>query len=215
MPTPRVPLTRSRVLASAITLADAEGLEAVSMRRLAETLSVVPMALYKHVADKEDLVNGMVDTVIEVFTASEPASDDWQGVVRERTMAARAAVLAHPWLRRAIETRTTRTIAVLRHMEALTSAMLAGGMDANLVHHAMHTLGNRIWGFSPEMFDETRQPTSKQAGPPPDPSEFPGIMAVAMDAQERRPGKGCDEEFEFEFALTLILDGVARLAATE
>lgn len=211
----RQPLNRSTVLARAVELADAEGLDALSMRRLAQELDVVPMALYKHVADKDDLVTGMVDLVIESFSVDGPSPRNDSGAWRERfatrVLAARSAVADHPWLRRAIETRTIRTPAVLGHMEALTSILLTEGFDPDLVHHGMHTLGNRIWGFSPEMFNEPAGVTKRTRSPQPDPADYPGILTLAAAAQALRPeATGCDEDAEFTFALDLILDGLNR-----
>lgn len=214
----RPPLNRDAVLAAAVQLADDEGVDAVSMRALAQRLDVVPMALYKHVASKEDLVTGMVDVVIGEFgrpTASSPG--DWKESVRHAILQARRVVMAHPWVRRAIETRTVRTPAVLGHMERLTSTLLAAGLSPDLTHHAMHVLGNRIWGFSPELFNESgpRPADTRSTAPQPDPDDYPGILTVAADAARRRPGAtGCDEEFEFTFALDLILDAVQRLHDT-
>ena len=125
------------------------------MRRLAQRLGVVPMALYKHVADKDELLDGMVDVVIEEFAPPDPALG-WKDRVRQQLLSARRAVLRHPWARRAIESRTQRTPAVLAYMDAVAGTLIAGGFSADLAHHVMHALGNRIWGFSPEMFDESQ-----------------------------------------------------------
>lgn len=146
----RATLNRARVVAAAIALADAEGLEAVSMRALAEQLGVVPMALYKHVADKEDLLNGMVNALIaEMPEAPALPPGKWQEALRQTLLGARAVITAHPWARRAIETRTVRTPTVLDHMERVTQIFLRAGFSADLAHHVMHLLGNRIWGFGP------------------------------------------------------------------
>ncbi|MBT9256859.1 TetR/AcrR family transcriptional regulator [Phycicoccus sp. MAQZ13P-2] len=214
--TERTPLSRPRVLTDAVALADAEGIEAVSMRRLAERLGVVPMALYKHVADKEDLLDGVVEEVLgEVVVAPRPRTpDDWPDAVRATVLSARAAVQRHPWLRRVLETRSRRTPAVLRHMDAVTRHLLDGGFTPDLAHHGMHALGSRIWGFSPELFDESVAAPTRRAAPAPDPADYPGILAVALDAQARRPrATSCDDEFEFRFALDLLLDGLERLRA--
>lgn len=214
--------TRADVVSAAITLADREGLDAVSMRRVAEAVGVVPMALYKHVADKEALVDAMVDQVIagyQVVAGSQVVGGgDWREAFVARVMAARAALARHPWARRAIETRRRRTPTVLAHMEALTSLLLSAGMSPALAHHGMHALGNRIWGFSPELFNDpagggSEVDSTGSSGEGIDPADFPGIRAVAQDAQRRRPGLGCDEDFEFTFALDLILDGLERLHA--
>ena len=218
------------MLREAVELADADGLEAVSMRRLAQRLGVVPMALYKHVADKEELLDAMVDLLIAEYAAPEDEADDagaeavaqdWRQAVRARLLAARRAVTRHPWARRAIESRTRRTPAVLGHMDAVAGTLLAGGLSADLTHHVMHALGNRIWGFSPEMFDESRAdaeaPAPAEEVPQAEPGEaareftarFPHIVQIARAAGGG--GSGCDEDFEFAFALDLLLDGAERL----
>lgn len=210
--TGRSPLSRTSVLAAAVALADEEGIDAISMRRLAERLGVVPMALYKHVADKEDLLDGMVDVVIGEFTYSD-GDPDWRAAFTAGIRSARASVMRHPWARRAIETRTLRTPAVLGHMEALTRLLLDAGLSPDLAHHAMHTLGNRIWGFSPELFNQAPGTAERRStADSPDPAHYAAILAIAADAEARRPGAtGCDEDFEFTFALDLVLEGVARL----
>lgn len=226
----REALSRSRVLRAAVELADAEGAEAVSMRRLADRLGVVPMALYKHVSSKEDLLDGMVDQVIgEIPSAAlraevEDGELSWAEGVKATVFAARDMLHRHPWARRTIETRTRRSPAVLAHMDAVTRMHLAGGLTPDLTHHSMHALGNRIWGFSPELFNDPAgaarsgspavspaRPRTPRAAAALDPADFPGIMAVAADAAARRPGAaGCDEDFELAFAIDLIVDGVAR-----
>ncbi|RBY94477.1 TetR/AcrR family transcriptional regulator [Blastococcus sp. TBT05-19] len=218
--TGRTPLSSSRVLVAAVELADEAGVDAVSMRALAQRLGVVPMALYKHVASKEVLLDGMVDQVLIEIEDPDPALD-WRAAVRARVLGARRAVLRHPWARRAIESRTRRTPVVLGHMDAVARLLLAGGFSPDLTHHVMHALGNRIWGFSPELFEE--EPAQGAALPDPEQQaemarefaqRFPGILAVATAATGgdlSAVGQGCDEDFEFEFALDLLLDGAERL----
>jgi AcrR family transcriptional regulator len=219
----RARLNRERVLRAAVALADDAGIGALSMRRLAQQLGVVPMALYKHVADKEELLDGMVDTVIAEI--EPPAPDlDWKPAVRQRILAARRAVLRHPWARHAIESRTTRTPAVLGHLDSLAGMFHAGGLTPDLTHHVMHALGNRVWGFSPELFNapppaapqrlsaDEQQALAHEFG-----QRYPNILAIAAAATDgdlSTVGQGCDEQFEFEFALDLLLDGVERLHRT-
>ncbi|GAA1775691.1 TetR/AcrR family transcriptional regulator [Nostocoides vanveenii] len=211
----RDPLSREAVLRAAVAVADERGLEALSMRHLAERLGVVPMALYKHVADKEDLIDGMIEILLADLP--RPAADrrpQWREAVVASIAAVRRLHGDHPWLRRALETRTLRTPAVLGHMEHLSSLFLAGGFSADLTHHLMHLLGNRIWGFSPELFNEApgRAAPRRSTAAIPDPGDYPGILAIATDARARRPdATGCDEDFEFDFALGVILDAAERL----
>jgi len=219
---PRERLNRDRVLQAAVALADRSGIGAVSMRALAQDLGVVPMALYKHVRDKDELLDGMVDVLIDEFEPPDPALD-WKAAIRHRLLSARRVVLRHPWARKAIESRTRRTPTVLAYMDSVTGMFLAAGFSADLTHHLMHALGNRIWGFSPELFEEPRDDDA----PPLTPEQqaalaaefaqrYPHILEVAMAATRgdlSGVGAGCDEEFEFGFALDLLLDGAGRLHA--
>ncbi|MGW0038795.1 TetR/AcrR family transcriptional regulator [Gordonia sp. NPDC003376] len=214
----RESLTRDRVLRAGVDLADAEGLDAVTMRGLAGRLDVVATALYKHIADKEDLLDGMVDTLVdEMATPRTHPTTQWQSAIRDTVHNARRVVTEHEWARRALESRTVRTAAVLHHMERVSEIFLDAGFSADLTHHVMHLLGNRIWGFSPELF--TGPPGSPSAGTPrrstgpvPDPDDYPAIVAITVDSRARRPqATGCDEDFEFDFALDVLIDGIARL----
>lgn len=205
------------MLREAIALADSEGFEGFSMRTLAARLSVVPMALYKHVSDRSDLIAGMVDEVILSYESPSAQLGGWKARVRFRVLAARSTYLAHPWLGAAIEERTRRTDAVFAHMNALAGEFMAGGVSADLTHYAMHALGNRIWGYSREAFPDEAAPTPADA----DHAEiaqymtenYPHIVAIALDAATRNPS-GCDQQDEFDFALDLLLDGVERLHDT-
>jgi AcrR family transcriptional regulator len=207
------PLNRAQVLANAVDLADAEGIDAVSMRALASRLGVVPMAIYKHVADKQDLTSGMIDVVVASYGVVSEGGG-WQESVRERVLVARHALARHPWLRQAIEAASTPTPTVLAHMNAIAGSFVDGGFSYDLTHHAMHALGHRIWGFSPEAFSAT--PPRPEA--PVDEAvaqamaeRFPHIAAIAQAAASSNPSGGCDEDDEFAFTLDLLLDGFQRL----
>lgn len=214
----RARLNRERVVQAAVALADRDGLDSLSMRHLADRLGVVPMALYKHVAGKEELVDAMVDLIIAEIEAP-PAGSGWQEAVRGRILAARAALLAHPWARAAVESRTTTTPAVLDHLNTVAGLMRQGGLSVDLTHHAMHALGSRVWGFTQDLFG-----AGDPAAPPPGPEQqamlaqaFPWIAeiaAVVAHDPDSVVGGGCDDQFEFELALDLLLDGIAHLHAT-
>lgn len=208
-------LSRAQVVDAAIALADREGLSAVSMRQLAGDLGVVPMALYKHVADKNDLVAAMIDRVVADYPRPS-AGAPWREAVRTRVLGARDALLVHPWLRPAIESATDRTPVILGYMDALVGDLVGGGFSYDLAHHAMHALGHRIWGFSPEAFSAPPTRNAPEEGQP-DPDQlaalaraFPHIAGVAAEQERRHPG-GCDEQFEFAFTLDLMLDAFDRL----
>ena len=114
----RVPLSRDRVLGAAVSLADEAGIESLSMRKLAQELGVVPMALYKHVSNKDELLDGLVDVVVGEI--QPPISGtDWKSAVRQRILSARQALLRHPWASQVIESRTTPTPAVLEYMDLM------------------------------------------------------------------------------------------------
>ena len=212
--TDRPRLSRERVLGTAVALADDIGIEALSMRRLATQLEVVPMALYKHVANKEALLDGMVETVIIEIGPPRP-EESWKAAVRGRVLAARKALQRHPWARSVVETRSTKTGAVLDYINSFAGLLLAGGLSPDLAHHAMHAIGGRMWGFTQELFEEV----DAAAAPSPEQiafivSRFPHIATIAtatVHDPETVAGSGCDDQFEFEFALDLLLDGIERL----
>lgn len=216
---PRVRLNRKRVLRAAVDLADHQGIESVSMRILADVLGVVPMALYKHVANKDDLLEGMVDLILDEIESPD-SEVPWPLALRQRILAARRMLLRHPWARQVIERCTTRTPAVLAYMDAVAGAFIAGGFSADLTHHVMHTLGNRIWGFSPELFNPpmTGEPHVIDANTRESmllkmETVYPNIAAITRETigNPARTINGCDEQFEFEFALDLLLDAFNRL----
>ncbi|MGZ8598555.1 MAG: TetR/AcrR family transcriptional regulator, partial [Actinomycetota bacterium] len=148
----RVPLTRERVLRTAVDLADQGGVEALSMRKLAQALDVVPMALYRHVANKGELLGGLVDVVIgEIDPPLEGA--DWKTTMRERILSARRALARHPWASKVMESRSTPTPVVLEYMDSMIGLLRAGGFSLDLTHHALHAMGSRMFGFTQELFN--------------------------------------------------------------
>jgi AcrR family transcriptional regulator len=212
---PRAPLSRERILSAAVALADQGGVESLSMRRIALELGVVPMALYKHVANKDEMLDGMIDVVVgEIDPPLRGA--DWKTTVRERILSARRALLRHPWASQMIESREAPTPTVIAYMDSMIGIFRAGGFSIDLTHHAMHAMGSRLLGFSQELFDDT----------PEDPPEIQAIVAQQMAEQFPHisemvaaishdgtsvVGLGCDDQFEFEFALNLMLEGLERL----
>ena len=216
LPGKRPPLTRATVLAAAVALADTSGIETLSMRNLARDLGVVAMALYKHIANKEELLDGMVEAVIAEF--DPPAqTGDWAADLRERILSARRTMLRHPWAAQVFAGRPAPTRAVLAHLDSVAAGMLAGGLSPALTHQGLHMLGSLIWGFHLEVFP---------SGPPPqDPAEreemmigfaaaYPAVLTVAMAASHDPAaivGAGCDDQAEFELTIDLVLDGLKRL----
>jgi AcrR family transcriptional regulator len=216
----REPLTRERILRAAVALADEGGVESLSMRRLAQELGVVPMALYKHVANKDELLDGMVDAVVaEIDPPIEGA--EWKRTMRERILSARRALLRHPWASSVLESRGEPTPTVIGYMDSMMGVFLAGGFSVDLMHHAIHVMGSRILGFSQELFDDTSSlPPEEAAAMWTQMADvYPNIAKLVPVAIETHDGPvvggGCDDQFEFEFALDLVLDGLERLRERE
>jgi AcrR family transcriptional regulator len=212
----RAPLSRDRVLHAAVALADEAGVDSLSMRKLSQELGVVPMALYKHVANKEELLDGMVDVIVREIDTRIPGTD-WKDNVREQILSARQALLRHRWASQVIESRTNAPPVVLDYMNSLIGRFRAGGFSVDLTHHVMHALGSRMWGFTQEVFPTPPAPAD------PDvraamfgqlAERYPYIIEIATAGshdEESAVGPGCDDQFEFEFALNLLLDGFDRL----
>jgi AcrR family transcriptional regulator len=212
----RTPLSKGRILRAAVELADRDGLGSLSMRRLAEELDVVPMALYRHVANKDELLSALVDTAMGEIDPPETGLD-WKEAMRRRILSARRMLLRHPWAARVIESRTDPTPSMIAYYDGMIGLFLAGGFSIELTHHALHTMGSRLLGFTQELFDDS---------PDVDPAEeaemwrgmadrYPNIVRmvemVFHDDASVVGNRGCDDQFEFEFALDLMLDGLERL----
>ena len=203
------------MLHAAVALADEEGVSALSMRRLARELGVVPMALYKHVANKDELLDGMIDVVVaEIDPPIEDA--DWKTAIRERILSARRMLLRHPWASRVLETRTQPTPMLLAYIDSMIGMLVAGGFSIDLTHHAMHALGSRLMGFTQELFNDAGEadPEVEAEIMASIADELPNVYrlyrAVTHD-DASVVGPGCDDQFEFKFALDLLLDGLERL----
>ena len=153
---PRSPLTRERVLRTAIALADQGGIESLSMRKLAQALDVVPMALYRHVANKDELLDALVDVVVGEIDAPLVGAD-WKTSLRARILSARRALLRHPWASRLMESRKTPTPVVLGYMDSMIGMFRTGGFSLDLTHHALHAMGSRMFGFTQELFNDTSE----------------------------------------------------------
>lgn len=212
---PREPLNRERVLHAAVDLADRGGVDSLTMRRLATELGVVPMALYKHVANKDEMLDGMLDVVVAEIDEPDPGAD-WKTAVRARILSARRTLLRHPWAHRVLETRTQPTPALLAYMDRMIGLFRAGGFSIDLTHHAMHAMGSRLLGYTQEMFDDNAEvdPDVEAQMYAAMAETLPNIYELFLSVTHDDStvvGPGCDDQFEFEFALDLLLDGLERL----
>jgi AcrR family transcriptional regulator len=216
----REPLSRERILQAAVELADQGGVESLSMRKIAQQLGVVPMALYKHVANKDELLDGVVDVVIDEIDPPLQGVD-WKTAVRERILSARRALLRHPWASEVIESRAEPTPTIIGYIDSMMGLFLSGGFSVDLMHHTMHVMGSRILGFSQELFDDTASMPEEEAIAmwTEMADVYPNIAALVgeisggaiLHDEGSTVGGGCDDQFEFEFALDLLLDGLERL----
>ncbi len=211
----RIPLSKERVLRTAVELADRGGSEAVSMRKLGQELGVDAMSLYHHVQSKDDILDGIVDAVVGEIDVSH-ADADWQTGMRRLVIAARTVMLRHPWAPRVIESRTDPGPATLRYMEAALTILRDGGFSVELAHHAIHVLGSRVLGFNQDLYDnsavsrggpEMAALARQMAG------TYPSIAELALAVSHEGGLGGCDDDVEFAFGLDLILDGLERLRA--
>jgi AcrR family transcriptional regulator len=212
----REALTRERILRAAVELADREGIESLSMRKLAEDLDVVPMALYRHVANKDEMLDGMVDMVVGEIDPPETGLD-WKTSMRARILSARRMLLRHPWAAQVIESRSDATPAVIGYFDEMIGLFRAGGFSIELTHHALHAMGSRLLGFSQELFDDSPDvdPETEAEMYRAMTERYPNIGAlvgIVMHHDSSVVGeRGCDDQFEFEFALDLMLDGLESL----
>ncbi len=219
---PRIPLSRERVLRAAVALADESGIDAVSMRKVGSELGVEAMSLYNHVANKEEMLDGMVDIVVgEIDLLVEGA--DWKNTMRSRMMSARQVLVQHKWAAGVLETRTNMTPPMVKYMDSFIGIFRDGGFSFDLTHHAMHALGSRMLGFTQEMFDDSEaleaSPEVKAVMMQQMKDQYPNISAMLADISHdgggETVGDGCDDDVEFVFAVDLILDGLERLRDAE
>jgi AcrR family transcriptional regulator len=209
----RTTLTRDRVLAAAVQLADRDGIDSVSMRRLAHELGIEAMSLYTHVRNKDDLLDGMVDAVIGEIPV-DPADGDWKASLRQTVSAARTVILRHPWAPRVIETRTSPGPAVPQYFDGVIGILRRGGFSIEAAHHALHILGSRLLGFTQDLFDDSGDlsPEAAEALAGELGDRLPYVAEMALAVSHDGDLGGCDDDAEFEIGLNLILDGLERLA---
>jgi AcrR family transcriptional regulator len=210
----RTPLTKERVLVAAVDLADRSGIEALSMRKLGQELGVDAMALYRHVRNKDDILDGIVERLVDEIDTSH-AGEDWKAALREQALSARAVMLRHPWARRLFDERGTSGPATIAYIESVLAILRGGGFSLDLAHHTLHVLGSRIFGFNQDLFEDS--------GPEPSPEEaqlqaralagYPHVFELAQAASHEGVLGRCDDDVEFAFGLDLILDGLERLSA--
>jgi AcrR family transcriptional regulator len=212
---PRARLSRERVLQAAIALAAREGIEALTMRKLADELGAGAMSLYYYVPNKEELLDGMVDIV---FSEIEPPSTggDWKAAMRRRALSTREALARHRWAIGLMEGRTNHGTANLRLHDAVLGCLRAAGFSVEMTVHAYSVLDAYIYGFalqerdmSSETADDFAAEAQRQM------HEYQDVLADFHHLVEVVGGhvakSGYDYATEFLFGLDLILDGLDKL----
>ena len=212
----RVPLSRERVLRAAFDRTDTEGVAALSMRQLAQQLGVEAMSLYRHVRNKGDIVDGMIDLVFGEIGL--PATDvDWKTAMRQRAISARDVLARHPWAIGLMESRSTPGPATLQHHDAVLACLRNQGFSIALAAHAYSVLDSYIYGFALQQASLPFQ-TSEEAVEVADTirrqfpvDAYPHLTEIAVK-HVLQPGY--DYANEFQFGLDLILDGLEKVLNT-
>ena len=212
---PRIPLNRERVLAAAIALADQGGFESLTMRKLAKELGVEAMSLYNHVANKDDILDGIIEIV---FSEIEPPSTevDWKTAMRQRAISTREALARHRWAIGLMEGRANHGPANLSLHNAVLGCLRAAGFSMEMTVHAYSVQDSYIYGFalqerdmSPESADDFSAVAQRQM------HEYQAVLDDYPHLVEVVGGyvaeSGYDYATEFAFGLDLILDGLEKL----
>jgi AcrR family transcriptional regulator len=200
------------VLSTAIALADAGGIEALSMRKLGEELKVEAMSVYRHVANKEDLLNGMIDAVFaEIELPSH--SEDWKTALRKRSLSVRAALLRHPWATGLMDSGTQPGHATLRHHNRVLGTLRNGGFSVPMAAHAFSAIDSYIYGFAMQdkaLPFETEEESAAMAQvmlAQLDANEYPYLVELIRE-HAAQPGYRYGDEFVY--GLDLVLNALER-----
>lgn len=210
----RARLTRDRVLRGAMQLADEDGIAALTMRNLARRVGAEAMSLYRHVRDKDDILDAIVDAVYAEITLPDPGTP-WRAAMRERAIATREVLVRHRWAVGLMESRRKPGPANLRHHDAVVAILVGAGFDARATTHAYNLLDSYIYGFvlqelslpfasSEEMAEVGAEMLGGTA-----PDEYPHLARVSNELL----AAGFDYADEFEVGLDLVLDAITQLEA--
>ncbi|GAA2042289.1 TetR/AcrR family transcriptional regulator C-terminal domain-containing protein [Agromyces tropicus] len=225
--TERTPLTRERVLLAAMGIADRDGLDALTMRALAEALGVEAMSIYHHLPNKDAILDGLVELVfveiegeVDGFGTTADATT-WSPALRERILGARRVLLRHPWAPPVMESRAALGPTLARYIDGVVGIMRAGGLSHDLIHHGLHALGSRMYGFVQELElddgtgggDDADAPGLAEMA-----ALVPNLAAMLADVVHDDPDSTlgwCDDQTEFEFGLDVVLEGLERRRIAE
>jgi AcrR family transcriptional regulator len=214
----REPVTRERAVAVAVALADAGGIESLSMRKLAAELGIEAMSLYYHVKSKDDILDGMLDVVYSEFSTPR-AGDAWRAAMRARAESTRSVLARHPWAI-SIKARTSPGPATLGHLDSVIGCLTAAGFSMPMTGHAMSILDSYVQGFAQQEVSLPLDPSGDIGAATEEimaqqeamADAFPNLAAMAMSLI-LQPGYAYGNEFEF--GLELILDGLEAAHSAE
>jgi AcrR family transcriptional regulator len=201
-------LNRDRVVRAAVELADRDGFDGLTMRKLADRLHVVPMAIYKHVADKDELLDAMIDLVFG--EAEVPAGAGWRKAMRARATSMREALRRHPWAVGRMETGTPGPENLRHHNAVMECLRREAGFPFRTAVHAYSLLDSYIYGFALQertITGDVPAELERRSEAVADTSPYPYLMEIAAEFART----GYDYAQEFEFGLDLILDGLDEL----
>jgi AcrR family transcriptional regulator len=210
----QAPLSRERVLQAALQLADEGGIEALSMRKLAQGLGVQAMSLYNHVANKDDLLDGIVDRVVgEIEVPS--LETDWKSAMRQRSTSAHTVLLSHPWATMPLVSRVNVGPAMLRYVDATLGCLYEAGFSFEMADRAWNAIDSHIYGFTLQElnfpFEAAEYSEEAAKGLSLIPAEqYPYLNRLTQYVMEGR----YDGIHDFEFGLELILSGLDRFRQT-
>jgi AcrR family transcriptional regulator len=212
---PRLPLSRDRILHAALELADEGGIESLTMRKLGQALGFEAMSLYNHVANKDDVFDGILDLVL---AESEPPSPtgDWDAAIRTSAISVHEALRRHPWSCTLLMAPEHARPARARYMDSLLGRLREAGFSAETTYHAYHVLDGHIFGFS--LWETSHTYTAEQV------STFKARFEQTITADaypylhehaQQHFSEGTHREVRaFEFGLDLILDGLKKIHDT-
>jgi AcrR family transcriptional regulator len=213
---PRVPLTRELVLGTALRLADQGGLESLSMRKLGQELGVEAMAVYYHFANKDEVLDGIVDLVWTEIVLPD-AGEDWRIAMRRRAVSVHDVLARHRWAIGLMESRQNPGPANLRHHDAVIGNLRAAGFEMAVVAHAYSLMDGYIYGYALtkmnlpfDATDDISAMAQTMLEPFPD-GQYPNLVAFIT---EHAMQPGYDFANEFEWGLDVVLDGIERERAT-
>jgi AcrR family transcriptional regulator len=213
---PRLPLSRERILNAALALADAEGLDAITMRRLGEAMGVEAMSLYKHVTDKDDILDGIVERVLEAIELPQ-LGDEWRDAMHRRARSARAVFSQHPWAVGLLESRAEHSSPRrLAYFDTILGVLRNAGFSSQLAMRGFSMLDAYIYGYilqehslafrDDSELQEVGTDLMRQMA-----DRYPHLAAVTAEVMVA----GYDHAREFAFGVDLILDGLVRQQAAQ